>query len=145
MIEMSELKRGISDSKERVEKLIYESELSKTCSNLEGWKNSIANIPAYKDADMISQFLKIISNPIRMKILLILLERDWACNCEFEYAFDIHQALISHHLKLLRDGNLITFSKSGSWKYYKIRDEIRPYLKQLREFLTNGIQYMQTD
>ena len=131
------------ESKDRVEKLINETELGKTCVDLKEWKKSIKDIPAYLEADMISTFLKMISNPIRLKILLILLERDWACNCEFEYAFDIHQALISHHLKLLRDSNFITFTKTGSWKYYKIRDEIRPYLKGLRAYLMESTQFDQ--
>ena len=130
-------------SKERVEKLINGTELGKSCSNLKEWQRLIKEIPAFNEADMISTFLKLISNPIRLKILLILLEREWACNCEFEYAFKIHQALISHHLKLLRDNNFITYSKTGSWKYYKIRDEIRPYLKQLRTFLIDCTQYIE--
>ena len=123
------------ESKDRVEKLLEKTELGKTCSNLKEWSESIKDIPAYNDADKISSLLKLISNPIRLKIILILLEREWACNCEFEYAFSIHQALISHHLKLLRDGNIITFSKEGSWKYYKIREDVRAYLKKLRTFL----------
>lgn len=131
------------ESKDRVKKLIDETELGKTCIDLKGWKKSIKDIPAYLEADMISTFLKMISNPIRLKILLILLEREWACNCEFEYAFDIHQALISHHLKLLRDSNFITFTKTGSWKHYKIRDEIRPYLNGLRAYLMDSTQFVQ--
>ncbi len=142
---MSELEKDLIDTKERVEKLIEETDLGKTCVDLKEWEKNIVNIPAYKEADTISLFLKMISNPIRLKILLILLERDWACNCEFEYAFDTHQALISHHLKLLRDSKIITYSKSGSWKYYKIRDEIKYYLKQIRELLIDGLQYMILD
>jgi ArsR family transcriptional regulator len=71
--------------------------------------------------------------------------REWACNCEFEAAFEIHQALISHHLKLLRDGNIITYTKSGSWKYYKLKDEIRPYLEQMRELVTESVQSIEQD
>jgi len=141
---MSKSNKDLVDlgSKERVEKLLDETELGKTCSNLKEWSESIKDIPAYKDAEVISSFLKLLSNPIRLKIILILLERDWACNCEFEYAFNIHQALISHHLKLLRDGKIITFSKAGSWNYYKIREEIRPYLKKLRTFLIESVQFV---
>ncbi|NHJ33283.1 MAG: helix-turn-helix transcriptional regulator [Asgard group archaeon] len=141
---MSKMEKELSElvSKDRVEKLIDETELRKTCSNLKEWNESIKDISAYKDADMISSFLKLFSNPIRLKIILILLEREWACNCEFEYAFNIHQALISHHLKLLRDGKIITYSKTGPWKYYKIRDEIRPYLKKLRTFLIDSTHYV---
>jgi ArsR family transcriptional regulator len=142
---MTEPEKDFIDTKERVEKLIEETELGRTCVNLKEWKNTIANIPAYKEAEIISTFLKMISNPIRLKIILILLEREWACNCEFEYAFNIHQALISHHLKLLRDSNLITYSKSRSWKYYKIQDEIKSYLKRIRELLEDGIKYMSSD
>jgi ArsR family transcriptional regulator len=126
----------------RVEKLIEETDLGKSCSNLAEWKKSITEIHAYNIADSLSDYLKLISNPIRIKIILILLEREWACNCEFEHAFEMHQALISHHLKLLRDGKIITYSKSGSWKYYKIREEIRPFIEQMRDLLVESIQHI---
>ena len=87
---------------ERVEKLIEESDLKKLCCSLETWEKNIHEIEGFTHAEKFSQILKLIANPIRLKIILILLGRDWACNCEFEYIFNIQQTLISHHLRNLR-------------------------------------------
>ena len=127
-------------AKERVEKLIDESELNKLCCNLDEWEKRILKIPGYNESDKIANFLKVIANPIRLNIVLILLERDWACNCEFEHAFKIHQTLISHHLRDLRKAKILSYSKSGQWKFYKLNDDYRPFLLNLRELLLNVIK-----
>lgn len=105
------------------------------CCTAEEWTSHLSEIDGYNDADDLSKILKVISNPIRLKILLILMERDWACNCEFEVAFGEHQTLISHHLRNLREIGLITSSKKGQWKIYKIRDEARPFLESIRKVI----------
>ena len=122
-------------AKERVEKLIDVSELNKFCCDLDEWENRIIKIPGYSESENIANFLKAIANPIRLNIVLILLEREWACNCEFEHAFKIHQTLISYHLRDLRKATIISYTKSGQWKYYKLNDDYRPLLLKLRELL----------
>jgi len=126
-------------AKERVEKLIDVSELNKLCCNLDEWENRTTKIPGYNESDKIAYFLKTIANPIRLNIVLILLEHEWACNCEFEHAFKIHQTLISHHLRDLRKANIVNYTKSGQWKFYKLNDDYRPLMLKLRELLLNII------
>jgi len=53
------------------------------CSNLD-LEEYTSKIKAFNQTDDILSFLKLVSNPIRLKILLILLNKDYACNCEFE-------------------------------------------------------------
>ncbi len=120
---------------EKIVKLIDGSELKSLCCSLEDWEERIETIPAFKEADFFSRILRVVSNPIRLKILTILLERSWACNCEFEYILKIHQTLISHHLKLLRDSGLVTFKQEGLWKLYRIEEKFRPFLEKFRELL----------
>ena len=120
---------------EKIVKLIDGSELKSLCCSLEEWEERIETIPAFKEADSFSEILRVVSNPIRLKILAILLERSWACNCEFEYILKIHQTLISHHLKLLRDSGMVTFKQEGLWKLYRIEERFRPFLEKFRELL----------
>lgn len=120
---------------EKIVKLINGSELKTLCCSLEDWEERIKTIPAFKEADSFSEILRVVSNPIRLKIVAILLERKWACNCEFEYILKIHQTLISHHLKILRDSGMITFKQEGLWKLYRLEDEFRPFLEAFRELL----------
>ena len=119
----------------KIIKLIEESDLKSSCCSLKEWQDDIEKVRGFGDVDNFSVILSAVSNPYRLKILLILLKREWACNCEFEYILDIHQTLISHHLKNLRETNLITYKKEGKWKFYRITDEARPFLEELRESL----------
>lgn len=120
---------------ETISKLIDGTDLKNACCSVEEWEKKITNIRGFVEADSFSAILSVVSNPIRLKILLIILERNWACNCEFEYILGIHQTLISHHLKNLRDAKLITYKREGKWKFYRITDDARPFLEELRDTL----------
>ena len=133
---MIHLSKGEKEELEgKIIKLIEESDLKTSCCSIGEWQKDIETVRGFKKADYFSDILSAVSNPYRLKILLILLEREWACNCEFEYVLDIHQTLISHHLKNLRNANLITFKKEGKWKFYRIIDEARSFLEELRKSL----------
>ena len=119
----------------RIKKLKDVSEVKASCCSLDDWKERIDRLYGFKEANSFYETLRVVSNPIRLKILIILLDRNWACNCEFEYVLDIHQTLISHHLKIMREAKMISFVKDGLWKYYRIEDEFRPFLENFRELL----------
>lgn len=124
-------REDIADLDEIIEKV----DLKQICCITLDRKEYLSSIDVFEKADDFSSQLKLISNPIRLKILLILLNKEWACNCEFESAFNQHQTLISHHLRNLREGGLITFQKKGQWKFYKITDEVRPFLEKVRDLI----------
>ena len=118
-----------------LDEMINKIDLKQICCVTQDRKEYLSGIDVFEKADDFSSTLKLIANPIRLKILLILLNKEWACNCEFESAFDEHQTLISHHLRNLREGGLITFKKKGQWKFYKIIDEARSFLEKLRSLI----------
>ncbi|MGC9780250.1 MAG: helix-turn-helix transcriptional regulator [Candidatus Heimdallarchaeota archaeon] len=126
--------KGTEDIKD-LNDIIDKTDLNQICCVSKDRNEYITDIDYFEEADNFSSVLKLVSNPIRLKILLILLDKDWACNCEFESAFDEHQTLISHHLRNLREGGLITFKKKGQWKFYKIVDEARPFSEKLRSLI----------
>ena len=125
-------KKDQQKSKERVQKLIVQTDLSKSCMTFLEWQEFMNKIPLFQESEKISTFLKILSNPIRLGIILILLEREWGCNCEFEYAFEAHQTLISHHLKLLREEKILEYTKSGPWIFYKLTTDAREFFLRFR-------------
>ena len=116
--------------------LIDVSKLKASCCSLEVWDDRVEKIKGFKEAESFSKIMRILANPIRLKIIAILLESDCACNCVFEYVLDIHQTLISHHLRILRDSGMVTYRKDGLWKYYSITEEFRPFLNNFRESKT---------
>lgn len=63
--------------------------------------------------------LKALADPTRLGILGLLARHDAPlCVCEITERFDLRQPTISHHLRLLREADLITGEKRGVWSYY---------------------------
>ena len=63
--------------------------------------------------------LKALSEEIRIRLLLVLMEKE-ACVCELMATFDMAQSKLSHHLIALRDAGFIKDEKRGKWNYYRI-------------------------
>lgn len=67
----------------------------------------------------LSALLKIVSEESRLK-LLCLLNKGEKCVCEIMGHVDMSQSLISHHLKDLKDINLVTDEKRGLYVFYTL-------------------------
>lgn len=83
--------------------------------------------------DLIKIF-KALSDPTRLRILLLLLNRD-LCVCEIMFILDMEQSRISHQLRILRDADLLEDEREGQWIIYKIPESTRRELKHLLENL----------
>ncbi|MGB2762605.1 MAG: metalloregulator ArsR/SmtB family transcription factor [Minisyncoccales bacterium] len=88
-----------------------------------------------KNIKQSTEFLKTISEENRLKILCILRENE-KCVCEIWQYLELPQNLVSHHLKVLKDFNLISSRKDGLNVFYKLnRQSIKNYTKLLNKFL----------
>lgn len=67
----------------------------------------------------LSETLKIISDPNRLRILCTLFSGE-KCVCEIEEGLGISQPLASHHLGVLREAGLAKVRKEGTWSYYSL-------------------------
>ena len=77
---------------------------------------------------------KALSDPTRLRIFLLLLEKD-LCVCELTYVLDMSQSRVSHQLRLLRDADLVEDKRDGRWIIYTIpraaRRDLGPLLRRL--------------
>jgi ArsR family transcriptional regulator len=73
--------------------------------------------------DEFAGFFAALGDPTRHKILLIFEPREELCVNEIASAFDISRPAISHHLKVLRNANVLTCEKRGKEVYYKVNSE----------------------
>ncbi len=97
-------------------------------------KASRKNISA-KNLEKAAQFLKIISEENRLKILY-LLKNGQKCVCEIWQALKLPQNLVSHHLGVLREFDLISSRKEGVKIFYTINKKtINKYLNLLTGLL----------
>ena len=73
--------------------------------------------------DQIITSLKAVSDKIRLRILLLLLDRE-ACVCELMAVFRLAQSKLSHHLIILREAELLEDDKRGKWNYYRVNTKL---------------------
>ena len=78
---------------------------------------------------------KALSDPVRRKILELLKDRLMSAG-EIAGNFDMTQATVSYHLKILRQADLIRESKEKNYIYYELNltvvEEIMVWLSDLK-------------
>ena len=72
-----------------------------------------------------------LSNEIRLRCLMLLQLKGELCVCELTHALDLSQPMISRHLALLRNNNLVTDRRAGQWIYYQINPELEDWAKTI--------------
>ncbi|MBI4634064.1 MAG: winged helix-turn-helix transcriptional regulator [Deltaproteobacteria bacterium] len=88
-----------------------------------------------QDIRKTAEFLKIITEENRLKILCILQEEE-LCVLDIWQYLTLPQNLTSHHLKVLKDFNLIASRKAGLRVFYSINKKVlNRYSKLLNKFL----------
>ncbi|KRM73792.1 autorepressor SdpR family transcription factor [Secundilactobacillus collinoides] len=66
-----------------------------------------------------SQTLKAIADPVRRQILELLREKSYSAG-DIASKFDLSQATVSYHLKLLKKADLIRERKEKNYIYYEL-------------------------
>lgn len=83
----------------------------------------------------VTEFLKIISEKNRLKILCILRDGE-KCVCEIWQFLNLPQNLVSHHLKVLKNFDLISSKKEGLKVFYKLNQKtLVKHTELLNKFL----------
>jgi len=66
--------------------------------------------------------LKALADPVRVRLMSLLLASDEVCTCELAPAVDLTDATVSHHLAVLRKAGLISAGeRRGMNVYYRAR------------------------
>ena len=68
-----------------------------------------------------ARFLRCIGEPTRLQILKLLAESE-KCVGELTNVLDKEQSLISHHLRALKECNIVKERQEGQKVYYKLTD-----------------------
>lgn len=91
------------------------------CVHPEAVAQARATLPEGRDVDTASAFLKLVGDPTRLKILSALNARE-LCVCDLAAVVNLSESAVSHQLRLLRDGRVVAFRKSGRVAYYRLLD-----------------------
>lgn len=80
-----------------------------------------------------SEKLALLSNSVRMKIVLLLKNFNKLCVCDLSEILEVNQSAISQHLRKLKDGGILNKSREGLTIYYFIDESNNPNLSGLLE------------
>ena len=85
----------------------------------------VAAAPLAEDAALeVAVRLKALADPVRIRLVSLLLAADEVCTCDLAPAVGLTDATVSHHLAVLRKAGLITAGeRRGANVYYRARRE----------------------
>ena len=73
------------------------------------------------EAERMAAVAKALGDPVRLQLIDVLRKHAGkVCVCELVPLFDLTQPTVSHHLKVLRDANLVGSERQGLWAYYYV-------------------------
>ena len=70
----------------------------------------------------LGDFFKLLGDSTRIKILSALFQSEM-CVCDIASLFEMTQSAISHQLRVLKQGRLVKYRKSGKVVYYSLEFE----------------------
>lgn len=88
-----------------------------------------------REAGEIAVLVKALAHPTRLRIVDAVRKADpeALCQCELLPLFDMSQAAVAKHLKVLVAAGILGAERRGTWMYYYLRPEA---LKELTAWLT---------
>jgi len=90
-----------------------------------------------------AQFFKCLSEPVRLRILFLLLKRGELCVCDLVESLEISQSVVSRHLAYLRNNSVLNSRREGAWVYYTL-DKSNPFFGEvMANFAENGANSME--
>ena len=83
----------------------------------------VASAPmSERDALEVAVRLKALADPVRVRIVSLLLAQDEVCTCDLAPAVGVTEATVSHHLSVLKKAGLISDGeRRGMNVYYRAR------------------------
>ncbi len=86
-----------------------------------------------------AQLFKALSDPTRLRCLVLLENYQELCVCELTRALNLPQPKISHHLGSLRKAGLVSDRKMGLWVHYRISESLPDWVMAVLRATATGV------
>lgn len=83
-------------------------------------------------------FLKAISDPTRLRALLLLTREGELCVCELVHALGVSQPKISRHLGQLRNAAIVEDRRDAVWVHYRLSAGLPAWAARILETLRDS-------
>jgi ArsR family transcriptional regulator len=80
-----------------------------------------------------NQLFTILSDPTRLRALMLIQAEGEVCVCEFTHALDESQPKISRHLAVMREAGVVDARREGTWMHYRLHPGLPGWAKQTIE------------
>ena len=95
----------------------------------------MAKVPEEKDLYILTEFFKMLGNPTRIHILLLLMEQEATVSSLAEQ-LGMTQSAVSHQLSLLKSNKLVKRRRDGKMIFYTLVDDhVRLVMKKWMEHI----------
>lgn len=84
-----------------------------------------------------TDFFKCLSDPTRLDILKLVIDRENICVCELTEQLELSQPKISRHLALLRNLSILLDERKGQWVYYSLNPDLPEWAKSVLNIIAN--------
>jgi DNA-binding transcriptional ArsR family regulator len=72
--------------------------------------------------DSEAQFFKVLADPTRLRLAILLAIKGEVCVCELAGALGEPQYKVSRHLGIMRAEDMVKVRREGTWMHYRLRD-----------------------
>ena len=87
-----------------------------------------------------AKVFKAFSEPVRLRILHLLMDKGELCVCDIVDCLSLSQSVISRHLAYLRNTGLLATRREGVWIYYRVTEASNFTAKLLELFHQHGLE-----
>ncbi|WP_178862184.1 ArsR/SmtB family transcription factor [Thiomicrorhabdus cannonii] len=100
--------------------------------------------------EALTQTFKALSEPVRLRIVHLLLQRDNLCVCDLTEVLALNQSTVSRHLATLKNANVVRAWREGTWMHYAIQPDTLSLLQlelmkqQLGTILADDLEELAT-
>ncbi|TXL01722.1 ArsR family transcriptional regulator [Methylococcaceae bacterium HT1] len=88
--------------------------------------------------ESLANLFKALSEPTRVRILVLLLNKGELCVCDLVDTLALSQSVISRHLAYLRNNDIVVARREGVWMYYQLSNYAQSELMPLFNFIQNS-------
>lgn len=90
---------------------------AETVTHLSELVQEANDAPAF---EVMAELCRTLSDRNRLLIAAMLKRRPHLAGCEIQAATGLSQATVSHHMRALTDGGLVSAERTGKWVYYHL-------------------------
>ena len=83
--------------------------------------------------------LKILGDPTRLRLAVLLAEQGETCVCYLAQALDEPDYKVSRHPSVMRSAGLVQARRQGTWMHYRLSEPKNGFDRYLKDFLRTAL------